>query len=153
MKAWSTCLLVLFTITIGLRANPPESPQFENPPENFTESGYIKLSWDWTPGEENASDYEFELQQAQDDQFSDTTPIYQGQDFATFLSGLNNGSYHYRVRVKAGGTSSAWSAPVFVQVKHHSLTLAFSLFGLGALIFLLTVGIIVQGNRKVTQNP
>lgn len=152
MKALSTCLLVLFTI-LGLKANPPEPPQFDNPPENFTESGYIKLSWEWPPGHEDASTHEFELQQAQDDRFSSNTPIYQGQDFATFLSGLRNGDYYYRVRVKQGSDWSDWSKPVRVEVRHHSLSLAFTLFGLGALVFLLTVGIIVQGNRKVTQNP
>jgi hypothetical protein len=152
MKAWSTCLLVLLTI-FGLTANPPEPPRFENQPENFTESGYIKLSWEWIPGEAHASDYEFELQQAQVEQFSNSTSIYQGQDFATFLSGLSNGDYYYQVRVRQGTEWSAWSDPIRVQVKHHSLSLAFTLFGLGALVFLLTVGIVIQGNRKVTQYP
>ncbi|PHN06316.1 hypothetical protein [Flavilitoribacter nigricans] len=152
MKALSTCLLVLF-LTLGLKAIDPEPPQFENPPENFTESGYIKLSWEWIPGAESANGHEFELQQAPDAQFSSSTAIYQGQDFATFLSGLKNGDYYYRVRVKEGGPWSAWSEPTLVRVQHHSLSLAFTLFGLGALVFLLTVGIVVQGNRKVTQNP
>lgn len=152
MKAWSTCLLVLFTI-LGLKATPQEPPQFENPLENFTESGYVKLSWEWPSGHEDGSKHEFELQQAQDDQFSTFKTIYQGQDFATFLSGLRNGNYYYRVRVKEGSDMSDWSKPILVEVKHHSLSLAFALFGLGALVFLLTVGIIVQGNRKVTQNP
>jgi hypothetical protein len=152
MKAWSTCLLVLLTI-FGLKAYDPEPPQFENSPENLTESGYIKLSWEWMPGDGNSNSYEFELQQALDAQFLTSKPIYQGQDFASFLSGLKNGDYYYRVRVKEDGPWSEWSDPVMVEVKHHSLSLAFTLFGLGALVFLLTVGIVVQGNREVTQNP
>lgn len=151
MRAFSTCLLVLI-ILFGLKANEIAPPKFENPRENTTESGYLKLSWSWIPGDTDLATYEFELQRTQDESFSTSTDIYQGQDYATFLSGLKNGDYYFRVRVDNGTAVSNWSEPILVRVQHHSLSLAFTLFGLGALVFLLTVGIIVQGNRKVAKN-
>ena len=43
-------------------------PVFENPAEERTESGYLKLSWEW-PGE--AGSAEFELQQSAGIDFSE----------------------------------------------------------------------------------
>ena len=87
-----------------------------------------------------------------DPAFSDPLVIYRGPDLATFLSGLPDGTFHYRIRA-IGPEETApgrWSSPVTLEVKHHSLRLAFLLFGLGAVVFLLTVGIVIQGNRRTT---
>lgn len=151
MKFSYTCLLVLI-LAFKLSASGLAAPEFENPTESFTESGYIKLSWTWDADAAAGDTYRFELQQDEQSSFAAPREIYQGQDYATFLSGLKNGTYYYRIRAITGASAGEWSAPVLVEVKHHSLSLAFSLFGIGALIFLLTVGIIVQGNRKAAEN-
>ena len=153
-RALSTLLLILFSLTVAA-AGPFPEPVFDNASEEVTESGYIKLSWRWVDPEADPARYEFELQQAENEHFDDAILVYRGQDFASFLSGLKNGGYYYRVRAvfDEGQTEGKWSEPVFVKVEHHSLKLTFTLFGIGALVFLLTVGVVVQGTRKVRQNP
>ncbi len=117
----------------------------------MTESGYVQLSWTWD-GDLN-SNYSFELQQATSQSFENPELIYEGPDFATFLSGLDNGHYYFRIRAVNGNQSkSSWSSPAVVEVEHHSLSLALSLFGLGALVFAITVGIVIQGNKNSSQN-
>ena len=135
-------------------ANELPAPVFENMPEELTESGYVKLIWQWDFPESNTNDCEFELQQSDNKSFNNAKDVYKGPDYATFLSGLKNGQYYHRVRAisKTEQTKSAWSSPVLVRVQHHSLQLAFSLFGVGAIVFLLTVFLVVQGNRNITQD-
>ena len=91
------------------------------------------------------------MQTSGDSTFAKYETLYQGPDFATFLSGLPNGHYYYRVRTIAEDTQTpgAWSATVTATVKHHSLAFALSLFGIGAIVFALTVGIVKQGNRRM----
>ena len=135
--------------------SPP--PVFENSAEELTESGYVKLSWRWGPPQSEPGQFEFELQRSQDSQFETATTLYRGPDFATFLSGLENGNYYFRVRgitanLAKGEGKSEWSAPVLIRVNHHSLSLALILFGIGAVLFLLTVAIVIHGTRKSAQN-
>lgn len=151
MKRFYTCLLVIgLSYSLAIAQSP--APVFENPADVFTESGYVQLSWDLDPTVTVGKAYHFELEQDTEEFFATPKQIYRGPDFATFLSGLKDGHYYYRVRLVADAGSSAWSDPVMVRVEHHSLSLAFTLFGLGAVVFLLTVGIIVQGNRRAAQN-
>ena len=104
--------------------------------------GHIRL--DWTAKDAGV----FELEQATDDSFSNAKTIYSGPDLASFISGLRDGMYHYRVRDKGG----AWSDQLTVEVQHQSLKLAFTLFGIGGVVFLLTVLVVVQGARKSSRN-
>ncbi|MCB0520690.1 MAG: hypothetical protein H6577_22805 [Lewinellaceae bacterium] len=134
----------------GFGQNTPK-PIFENDRENFSNSGYLKLSWTWEAKAGNADAPIFHLQRSQDAAFAHAKTIYKGPDFASFRSGLNNGLYYYRIRAALpDGSTSGWSDPVLVEVKHHSLALTFTLVGLGAVVFLLTVIIVVQGARRTT---
>lgn len=67
--------------------------------------------------------------------------IYRGPDRASFISGLEDGTYVYRVRAADG----EWSDPLTIIVKHQSIRLAKLLFGIGAVVFLLTVAVVVHG--------
>lgn len=153
-KHWRMIIaMLMFFIRLELPAQLPV-PLFDNRTTEQTESGYLKLSW--KPGASSAdrTPYLFELQQAIRHDFTQTDLIYKGKDYATFLSGLPDGQFYYRVRAVSpdGAQYSDWSAPVLVQVAHHSLRLAFLLFGIGAVVFLITVGIVVQGVRSSAQN-
>jgi len=87
----------------------------------------------------------YELQSANSRDFDPADVEYRGPDRASFISGLENGTYFYRVRAKDG----LWSDVLLLEVKHQSLQLAFTLFGLGAIVFFLTVWVVVSGARKV----
>jgi len=142
--------VLVFALTghAALAQNIPR-PAFENDRENFSNAGYVKISWAWEAGNGVEASPVFQLQRSQDPAFTNPKTIYEGQDFASFRSGLENGLYFYRVNATLpGGVTSDWSDPVQVEVQHHSMALTFTLAGLGALVFLITVIIVVQGARR-----
>ncbi len=102
------------------------------------ESGYIRLAWRAGEGAP------YELQMDTVPEFTTPRIVYRGADRASFVSGLPDGTYYCRVRSGNG----AWSPPLRLTVKHQSLVLAFSLFGIGATVFLLTAGMVVRGARE-----
>jgi hypothetical protein len=134
---------VVFFLPFETAADPEEenSPTLKLEKENLSEDGHIKIEWDMT-----VAHAEVELQQAKREDFSDATIIYHGPDNATFISGLEDGTYYYRIR-KVDGT---WSDFIRVKVKHHSLSLAISLFAAGSIVFLLTVWVVVNGALTAT---
>ncbi len=99
------------------------------------QAGHVRLEW------HTSSDTIFELQQAADASFAGARVIYRGPDRASFISGLEDGTYVYRVRA----TDGEWSDPLTIIVKHQSIRLAKLLFGIGAVVFLLTVAVVVHG--------
>ncbi|MCB0421817.1 MAG: hypothetical protein KDD61_12530, partial [Bdellovibrionales bacterium] len=75
--------------------------------------------------------------------------IYDGYDHATFLSGLADGSYFFRVRSKASSIEpQAWSKPTKLDVRHHTLRSAFLLFSIGLVSFVLVIIAILKGHGK-----
>lgn len=105
-------------------------------------NGHVKIEWDHSEGGL------IEVQQSESETFETARIIYRGADKATFVSGLENGTYYYRVREHDG----AWSAPATLTVRHHSLRLAIILFMLGAIVFALTVFIVVKGALKASND-
>lgn len=127
----------------------PPPPVMENDAYNLVNSGSIKLSWRSAKEVSNDVTREFELQYAEDSLFQSVELQYRGPDMATYISGLPGGTYFYRVReFHDNSAPSDWSKTVVVDVEHHSLSLAFVLFGVGGVVFSLTVGIVVRGAAK-----
>lgn len=125
------------------------TPVMENDSMNLAQSGSIKLSWHSTGEDETAPGLDFVLQEATNPGFTDAETYYRGPDLATYISGLPEGIYYYRVRLQGdAGQRSAWSDPVVVEVEHHSLSLAWFLFAVGGLVFALTVTVVVRGARN-----
>ena len=108
--------------------------------DNGTTAGYATLAWS------SASGKTFELKQKENDQWK---IIYQGQDRATTLSGLADGTYHYALMTD--GQSKA-DDEVNITIKHHSLTRAWIFFGVGAVMFLILITILTIGGRN-SVNP
>lgn len=80
---------------------------------------------------------------------------YEGPDQVSFISGLETGDHRFRVRARLPDSEEwgPWSEPVIVGVKHQSLTLAWSLFGVGVVLFACIVGFVVwhaKGPRAQT---
>ncbi len=112
-----------------------------------TTTGYSLLKWKL---HENATEMQkqFVLQQSNSPQFNNAKTIYKGPDMASFVSGLPNGDYFYRVGINKDGGVTNWSKGLHLEVKHHSRNLAMLLFFLGTIIFISTVAVIIVGNRK-----
>jgi hypothetical protein len=136
------------TQDIDSTINAVAVPQFDLPDSNFSSSGSIKLVWMVPDSMDLAGNHIFELQQSPDRDFDSLSVRYYGPDLATYISGLRNGIYHYRVRAILRGDTGSWSKTTVVSVEHHSLKLAFVLFGLGAIVFVAIVFIVVRGARN-----
>ena len=120
-------------------------------------TGYFTLKWKLTNNVNNKienSDFLYRLEQSLTPQFTEIKTIYYGSDSASFLSGKSENNYYYRVRAESKATKAVgdWSAPYVVLVKYQSMLLAWTLFTIGALIFIAVVLVIVVGNRKSEEN-
>ncbi len=127
-----TTAAFLFTFQI-VHAGP--APVLQLSGKGVSENGHVRIEWTLD------NDVLVEVQQSQDEDFSTARLIYRGLDDATVVSGLENGTYYYRIRFVDGD----WSDPVALKVKHHSHSLAIALFSLGAIVFLSTTYIVVKG--------
>lgn len=103
-----------------------------------SDTGEYRLSWTVD------ADAEVVLEEATSEDFSGARVLYEGIDAATVVSGRLDGTYHYRLRLKTDGN---WSAPVAVEVVHHSAAEAFGFLALGGLVFLATAVLIISGHR------
>ncbi|MEJ2621725.1 MAG: fibronectin type III domain-containing protein [Candidatus Thiodiazotropha sp.] len=133
-------LLCLFLCHIAVAA--ADSPTLSLAPAQSTD-GKTTLSWDLPEG---AS---VEVESSLDNNFVKPTPLYQGSDRSTVLTGLSDGSYHFRARfVRQNGAISPWGASVNLLVEHHSLTKAMVFFAIGAVVFAATLLLIILGARR-----
>lgn len=106
----------------------------------------------------------FQVQRALDADFADPVIHHDGPATTVFISGLPDGEHRFRVRgrtvaaddFEAGADADAavadaawgpWSEPAAFAVQHQSMTLALSLFSVGAVLFVALVVIVVQGSR------
>ena len=106
-------------------------------------TGYIQISW------EANQQTEFELQQSLNSEFIGAKTIYRGSDKAVFLSGFKDDTYYFRVRSFTNNEiAEPWSKTKTLNVIHHSLTTAFTLFFLGLFSFLAILIVIFLGHRK-----
>lgn len=118
------------------------APVFEGPAEVDSTDGSALVRW-----QGGGSGYELETDV--DPSFSQSQIRYRGPDSSAFLSGLDDGAYHLRVRALSGDGAGPWSRPLVLRVQHHPLFLALLLFGLGALVFGVTAAVIIRSSRAV----
>lgn len=122
-------------------------PRFTVPSTLVVPSGSFALKWTSLDGPVSSR---FELQQGTRRNFSSAQIIYAGPDRGTYISGLPNGDFFYRIRaVNAQETNkSPWSSTIHRTVKHPSLDFALSLMSVGALVFISTIGMITLGIQR-----
>lgn len=137
LRYFHLVLRAIFLIVLATSAHA-QSIELRTERGGISNDGRVKLIWG-----SRGDTYQYVLQQATDNEFKQVKIIYEGPDRASFVSGLNDGTYYYRVKAKQGD----WSETLVVEVKHHSLSLALSLFGLGAVVFMLTVLVVVRGSN------
>ena len=143
-------LIIAPCIAFGQMDTVLPGPIIDLPAINETSSGRIKIIWtiERDPGELESVIYE--LEEAGDSLFASSKMKYRGPDLATYVSGLDNGFYYYRVRAfnQTREQYSEWSPTVLVAVQHHSLNLAFTLFTIGGVVFIMTALVVIVGARK-----
>ncbi|MEN7547112.1 hypothetical protein AAG747_04290 [Rapidithrix thailandica] len=146
-------LFIITSVQLNLYAQTPSSlevPDFGVDDGSVYNSGALRLTWVYAKDLVKQDVVEFEVQQASSSEFVQQKAIYRGPDLATFISGLKNGTYFYRIRAlrKDLEKKSPWSSPLRIEVKHHPLSLAFTLAGVGTFVFLATAVVVFQGSRN-----
>ena len=104
-------------------------------------AGYYQLLW-------SGQSKQFQLQESFSADFNTYELIYEGKDLARVVSGKPNGDYFYRV--SAGENNSLVSNIVKVTVSHHPLENAILFFIAGAIVFISTLILILNANKKQT---
>jgi hypothetical protein len=104
-------------------------------------AGFFQLSWE-------IDAEQVELQEAADQDFRNPTTPYIGPDRAAVISGKPDGQWYYRVRAANGSETGPWSAPIEVNVSHHSLARALLFLALGITVFVAIVITVVRGTGK-----
>ncbi len=135
------CLMLLFPAATSLAED--RAPFRIDLTPNRSNDGMARLSWSLEEGAK------VQIEQDLDPGFAEPRSLYQGSDRASVITGLPDGAYHYRGRrMYPDGSTSAWSEPVTLEVKHHTLARAAFFFSVGALVFLATTALILIGNRR-----
>jgi len=85
-----------------------------------------------------------QLEYATTADFAEVELWYEGPAQRSFVSGLGNGEHYYRVRTRVGedGAWGPWSEPMHIVVELQSLSTAWLLFGVGAVMFVCIAGFI-----------
>jgi Phage tail sheath C-terminal domain len=96
---------------------PPDAPILlgpheVSPPITVTPNEPYTLRW-----EPPLADAEYVLEEATEPNWSDAAEIYRGDENQKLILGRPQGTYYYRVRVTAGGSTSAWSVGAVVPVR------------------------------------
>ena len=103
-------------------------------------AGYFQLRWSATAA--------VELEEATTPDFRAPRLVYSGSDRARVISGKPDGDWYYRARPVS--SDSSFSNIVKVEVRHHPIERAILFFVVGAVVFLATALLIVNGARKKT---
>ena len=125
--------------------------QFKQDKWNFvSNTGYQSIKWIFPSHKE--ADIVYKLEQSTHKDFKQSKLIYLGTDTGSYLSGLAEGVYYFRVRAQSKNKKvlGQWSSPLKLTVKYQSMTLAWSLFVIGAIIFLAITFVIIRGS--IVQN-
>ena len=125
--------MIIGAISSGYATEALPKTKFLNPPDASTSEGHVSLKW-----QADRKGVQYELQQSDNPQFTDPVRLYLGADSSSFLSGLIDGRYFFRVRARhlKDGAWGSWSTPIQLACKHHSMSLAWTLFATGGLLFL-----------------
>jgi len=132
------------SLAAAVAAQPSARFETEDDPNN--PEGHIIIKW--TAGDDATS---HQLQYDTSGDFSDPLVWHEGADNESFISGLENGAHYFRVRSRAGaeGGWGQWSRTLTVEVERQSSQLAWSLFGVGAAMFLCVAGFIGYHSVKM----
>lgn len=138
----------LLAVPAAAGAAAPVAPAWNHAEVMESRDGYAQLSWG-LPLEDDPLeevDWVYHLQEGRQPVFDETDVQYMGPQHSSFVSGLEDGAYYYRVRARHPDEEGwgEWSAVVRVDVRHHSRRLALTLMSIGGFVFLATAGFLLR---------
>lgn len=99
-------------------------------------AGYATLNWFTAEGNT------FELKENKNNKW---VAVYKGQDKATSLSGLSNGTYSYRLTSDGRQVGET----VSFTIQHYSLENAFMFFSMGAFMLVILIYMLIRGTLNI----
>jgi hypothetical protein len=130
--------ILLFIFSFCVQADPVAGEDLFITQEGSTsDTGYLDLSW------KNPERLTLSLERSASQDFATFTGLYYGRGSQLFVSGLQNGTYFFRLRNQESKTLDT----LRITVKHHSLSYALLLFLLGGVSFLMVCLVIMRGER------
>ncbi len=137
----ATLSLVAALALVGANAVP--ALRATASPDAPSSDGTFEMTWRPPTPNEGVDGYEFEVHLDTTGTGNDFARWYQGAATQSFVSGMSDGTVLARVRGRSHGQAwSAWSAPVRIEIAHHSMTKALTLMFIGFAVFLIIVGYI-----------
>jgi hypothetical protein len=142
-------LLIAFALSLVLlaSANTAYAAEDLRISSNGSTAGYLTLDWS-----ENSAPAPYTLQM---NKGTGWQTIYQGNDTATTLTGLQNGDYQFRINSSDPATidDDHWSDPISVTINHHSLVKALSFFASGLIIFIILLWLLFFAGSSLNNRP
>ena len=140
----SVLCLVLFLCAFTAQAAPKIELHSDTV---LATAGYYQLTWSWAGAPADIHYSLVEISSANKN--SDGHEIYDGPDLASVISGKPNGTYGYRISAFDDQHNMvAQSQQLKVIVAHHSLTRAWLIFALGALVFVVILVVVQRESAK-----
>ena len=112
-------------------------PAFTGPEQIGSDTGYVQLQWG------GSDDQVVMLEQHADN--GTVRTVYKGPNTGYFVSGLPDGTYHFRLVDPATGAAMD---SMTVTVAHPPLGRALVLLAIGGLVSLATIAVIAAGSRN-----
>lgn len=122
-------------------ADAVAAPRFSQGPVIESDNGAALLEWEHADDET-----EYQVERIRDS--GSAVVVYSGPMPSAHVSGLRQGEHQFRVRARTEAGWSDWSPAVVVAVEHHPMALVWTLFGLGAAVFLATGGFVLRQVRE-----
>lgn len=150
--AAALCAVVLGGVKTTAQAAEPPAVVFIQPETEgaalVNTTGHIDLIWAVQPGSDQPVPA-FELEGARSDDFAEPIDYYSGLDERTFLSGLAEGAYFFRVRaLDTEARPGEWSEVLALEVKYVARWQVYLLMLIGLLCLTATVFIIIRGSFR-----
>ncbi len=154
--------------TVSIDQSPEYVVYFQSPKQSPFEADEGKGLLDWEifstvdmtdegPGEDaepvDERLFEFEVLESASPEFENSTLRYRGKDSATYLSGLSEGDYYFRVTAsKEKDGSKIESDLVKFEVQFVSMSLVWKLVGMGILVFFATLWVVLKGGDPIEEH-
>ncbi len=127
-----------FVLLVSTPVLPAANFTQPDEPTAVSDDGTIELEWAGSQGRGV-----FIVERASTPDFENNILVYEGPDTATFVSGLAEGEYYFRVREHG---EQETSSALVVQVQFVSLKLVMWLLGAGLLCLVLLLFFLLRGH-------
>ncbi|MDQ8186642.1 hypothetical protein [Pelagicoccus sp. SDUM812002] len=147
-----TVAAILIVITLQLLTVDVGAAGFQEPDgESYqTDDGTVPLVWGEI-GVGPEPDRVYEVRRWSEGETESSLLVYEGEDTASFVSGLNEGKHIFRIRSKdRDGVYPEWGdESLEVTVDYIDMAIVWPLMGAGAVCFIVLILTIVLGRRAV----